>query len=404
MNDIISELSNINSTNHKTSIPNKLSALWLKIEKHQKRNTNFSKKTHKLFEQFKNEALPFEQQQAKVIATQLEHLINFISKKSFTETQRDESLDWITSDIDYLDSHPFAENIDTNTLRNKMNKELAALAEKQPLLINDESIIELQNMLDDMFNGELQLNKGELINIIKNPALLEEYIKDFCKNLNEQETHYNDEDEEQSEDPFEEDYFYNEFNDNEQHTGKNNIDALEKLFKSSQLNKMYKRLASKLHPDKENNAAKKSIKHDLMQQLATARKNKDIYSLLTLYHEHIKDDSFSFDTETILAIESLLEKKVSDLNYELRELKASDDPEVIVWRHFNGRSKKETSQNIENHVNQLNDELTSISLLVSNTKTVKALKVKLNARIAERKSSPFFNFGGSLEDLMNMNF
>lgn len=404
MNNIISKLKNSDSTDHDVSHLSKLSSLWLKIEKHRKRNANFTKKTHILFEQFKKEALPFEQKQAEIIAIQVEHLINFISKKSFTLTQRDELLDWITSDIDYLDSHPFAENVDVQSLRKKMNIELNQLAKKQETLINDDNIIELQNMLDDMFNGELQLNRDELIDIIKNPDHLEAHIKEFCKNVNEQES-YSDEDIEQPEEgTFEEDYFYNGHHDFEKHTGKKSIDALEKLFKGSQLNKMYKRLASKLHPDKENDTDKKSIKHDLMQQLATARKNKDIYTLLTLYHEYISDDSFNFDAETVLAIESLLEQKVSELSYELRELKSSDTPEILVWNHFNGRNKKVTSQNIENHITQLEGEFNTVNLLVSNTKTVKALKIKLNDRIEERKSSSLFNFGGSLEDLLNMNF
>ncbi|MFT5759012.1 MAG: hypothetical protein ACI9LM_003761 [Alteromonadaceae bacterium] len=402
MKNIISELNNHHSTNSDKKPSSKLSSLWLKIEKHQKRNANFNKKTLVIFNKFKQEALPFEEKQAELIAAQVEHLIPSISKKSLSSPQRDELLDWITSDIDYLDSHPFSEKIDASSLRNKVNKELGKLAKNQEKPITDDTIIELQNMLNDMFNGELQLERDELIDIIKNPEQLEKYIKDFCENIKDQEEQFDD-DIGSPEEAFEDERYYQEYDNFEQHTGEKTLNTFEKLFKGSQLNKIYKRLASKLHPDKESDADKKLIKHDLMQQLATARKNKDVFTLLTLYHEHIDDDSFHFDTETIAAIESLLEKKVSELNYELRELKSSDTPEVIVWRHFSGRTNKITSHNIENHINQLKDEFDTVNQSIADTKTVKTLKFALNTRIRERESS-FFNFGGSFEDLLNMDF
>lgn len=403
MNDTIPELSKFKSKNEAIKPSNKLSSLWLKIEKHQKRNENFSKKTAQLFDKFTQDALPYEQKQAEIIATQVEHLTGFISKKSLSETQREELLNWIESDIEYLDSHPFAKNINTSNLREKVNIELTLLAKILDQKVDDESIAQLQDMLDDMFNGEMQLDRDELINIIKNPDQLEKHLKDFCENIQEPYTH-SDDNIDQSNESFENDDYYQDYEDFGKHIGPKNSDTLEKLFKGSQLNKMYKRLASKLHPDKENDPAKKLIKHDLMQQLATARNNKDVFTLLTLYHEHIKDDSFNFDIDTISAIESLLTQKVSELNYELRELKSSCTPENIVWKNFNGRSNKITSQNINNHINQLKDEYALMNQFITNTKTVKALKTELSARIKQRKSSSFFNFGGSLEDLLNMNF
>jgi len=399
------ELSIFTSKNTNKTLSNKLSVLWGKVEKHKKRNANFCKKTDVLFEKFKFIAMPYEQKMAQKIAAQIEHLITFIPKKSLSDTQREELLEWIVSDIDYLMVHPFAENIDIPILQNKVEDALNQLNESNDnkvdaiddSVIDDEAIEALQDMLDIKFNGDIKLSREELISIIKDPSLLEEYLTKHYENITKEHADYTSHDSDN-------DGSFNNNNDQhdyfEKHTGSVDPAVLEKFFKESQLNKMYKRLASKLHPDKENDEAKKLIKHDLMQQLAKARKDKDVFTIFTLYHEHIGEESFNFDDETIAAIELLLNQKVSELNYELRELKSSDTIECIVWRNFNGRSNKITEQNIENHANQLKDEFDSINQFLATTTTVKAIKVELNKRIKKQTPFSFINFDTEFDKFM----
>jgi hypothetical protein len=403
MNGIIPELSKFSAENKKNKPSSTLSSLWIKIEKHQKRNANFTKKRSKLFEQFKQQAQPAEQKLADAITAQVEHLIRFLSKKSLTDKQRNELLGWVSDDIDYLATHLFSEGIDVADLREQINTELTLLTESLDQAVDEESIVELANMLDEMFDGEMQFNREELIEIIKNPALIQEHVQRFHEKMNEEEIE-KDDDSEEFEQGFEEDFDYQYNRSFSKRNSKEELGILEKLFKGSQLNKMYKRLAAKLHPDKESDATKKAIKHDLMQQLASARENKDVFTLLTLYHEHIDDDSFNFDAETLAAIEALLSKKVGELNAELKELKSADTPEAIVWEHFHGRSNKITTENIVIHAERLEDEVMSINQFIVSTSTLKALKTELNTRIKQRESSPFFNFDDDLESMLGVPF
>jgi len=403
MSDFIPELSKFSAANEKNKPSSTLSSLWIKIEKHQKRNANFTKKRTKLFEKFKQQALPYEQMQADAITEQVEHLIHFLSKKSLTDKQRDELLGWISSDIDYLAAHPFSEGIDVADLREKINTELTLLAENIDQAVDEDSIAELASMLDEMFDGEMQFDREELIELIKNPALIQEHVQRFHEKMNEEEIE-KDDDSEEFDQGFEEDFDYQYNRSFSKRNSKEELGIIEKLFKGSQLNKMYKRLASKLHPDKESDEAKKAIKHELMQQLARARENKDVFTLLTLYHEHIDDDSFNFDAETLSAIESLLARKVSELNSELRELKSADTPEAIVWHHFNGRNNKITMENIATHINQITHESDAINQLIASTTTLKALKTELNSRIKAREASSFFNFQGDLASMLDVPF
>ena len=411
MSDIIPELSKFSAENKQNKPSSTLSSLWIKIEKHQKRNANFTKKRNKLFEQFKQEAQPAEQKLADAITAQVEHLIRFLSKKSLTDKQRNELLGWVSDDIDYLATHPFSEGIDVADLREQINTELTLLAESVDQTVDEESIAELANMLDEMFDGEMQFGREELIALFKDPALLQEHIQRFHEKMNEEELteedEYNaklDEEFDQEFDYFFEDFNYQHYSDFSEREKRHELGILEKLFKGSQLNKMYKRLAAKLHPDKESDATKKAIKHDLMQQLATARENKDVFTLLTLYHEHIDDDSFNFDAETLAAIEALLSKKVSELNAELRELKSADTPEAIVWEHFHGRSNKISTENIAIHTERLEDEVMSINHFIVSTSTLKTLKTELNSRIRQRETSPIFNFDDDLASMFGVPF
>lgn len=404
MSDFIPELSKFSAENENNKPSSALSVLWIKIEKHQKRNANFTKKRTKLFEQFKQEAQPSEQKLADAITAQVEHLIHFLSKKSLTDKQRNELLEWVSSDIDYLATHPFSEGIDVADLREKINIELTLLAETLDQTVDEESIAELANMLDEMFDGEMQFDREELIELIKNPALIQEHVQRFHEKMHEEAAADDDEYNEEFDEDFFEDFDYQNYSDFSERENKHELGILEKLFKGSQLNKMYKRLASKLHPDKESDAAKKVIKHDLMQQLASARENKDVFTLLTLYHEHIDDESFNFDAETLTAIEALLSKKIRELNAELSELKSADTPEAIVWDNFSGRSNKITTENIAEHTDRIEDEVVSINQFIVSTTTLKTLKTELNARIKHREASSFFNFKGDLASMLDVPF
>ena len=263
MNNIIPELSKFSAENKKNKPSSTLSSLWIKIEKHQKRNANFTKKRSKLFEQFKQQAQPAEQKLADAITAQVEHLIRFLSKKSLTDKQRNELLGWVSDDIDYLATHLFSEGIDVADLREQINTELTLLTESLDQAVDEESIVELANMLDEMFDGEMQFNREELIEIIKNPALIQEHVQRFHEKMNEEEIEKDDYSEEFDQ-GFEEDFDYQYNRSFSKRNSKEELGILEKLFKGSQLNKMYKRLAAKLHPDKESDATKKAIKHDLM--------------------------------------------------------------------------------------------------------------------------------------------
>ncbi|BCD99357.1 hypothetical protein [Marinagarivorans cellulosilyticus] len=60
---------------------------------------------------------------------------------------------------------------------------------------------------------------------------------------------------------------------------------LDRLFKASSINKLFRRITKKIHPDLEPDETKKAERHQQMCQLIEARENKDIAYILQTYTE-----------------------------------------------------------------------------------------------------------------------
>ena len=371
-----------------------LSDLWLKIEKKQKRNQKFLDDKEKLFVEFQAKVLPFEQQQGMEMVNLVEFLIPLFGRKSLSEYQREELISWIESTLEYLRSHPFLADVDHDALQNKFTAAFTAFIQAQNVEIDIHQIEKVRMDIKHMFEGNMQLTDDEIIDLIKDPSLLNQHIQRMDKEISEDEDEDDYDDEENSGEhgePFER-FFEDNFGEDDVHqdpakeaakdaTQKN----LDKLFKAGQLNKIYKRLASLLHPDKEQDPAKKEQKHVLMQTLSEARKNKDAFTLLQLYQIHINDGEFSFDPDTLGSMQALLRAKLHRLDDELYAEKSSNELSTLVWHKFSGRSKKQTDSNIKIHVANIAEEMQENQLMMQQNQTVAQMKKHLQERLEKNR-------------------
>lgn len=383
---------------HKTSKKptSELEVLWQRIEKHTKRNANVVIKKQNLFVQFQQQVEPYEHMQAHMVAEQVVHLSQFIMRKSLSEQQRKELIEWIEDDIDFLSAHPFIGPINVAEVINAFQAQLKEQNQATINAIPPEELNELRLLLQQDFAG-LELTDEQLRDIALEPQKVYQYLDEqgFVDNDHEQPfNHHNSEDEPDWDGFFEDEPCFNRQQAKHQKT---NI-KLEKLFKGSQLNKMYKRLASKLHPDKEPDPAKKAQKHQLMQQLGQARKTKDGFSLLQLYITYI-DDDVDFDEQTKANLIPLLKNKITELNEQYRAQQTANDEHSFVWRKFNGRSKAQIKQNFAEHIAALQIECDEIAARLNTCTTVNTLKKELNERIQNKRHAPL-----SLQEALNSMF
>ncbi|WP_435274709.1 hypothetical protein ACMAZF_15780 [Psychrobium sp. nBUS_13] len=381
---------------------NDLHNLWQRIEKHQKRNANFTAKIASNFKQFEELALEFEQRQCQKLGEKIAHLVSFLPRKSLSGIEREELQQWIDDDLRYLSSHPFADKALVENIHNIVHSAFVSERETLAQNISADEVAALRESIEIEFEGDLNLTDEQIKDVILNPEKMVEHIdRLFAQHHHEQqEDEYEIDDEEMMDDDFFEEFYqhYQQSNDGASHEDSRSR-HLDKLFKGSQLNKMYKRLASVLHPDKETDATKKDEKQRLMQELSQARRDKDGFSILQLYLAHFDDDPI-FDQQTVDNLKPLLEQKISTLNQQYRDLQRSDDMPTLVWRKFKARNKTLIKQHMTEHADNLHHECLEIAEFIADCKTVKSLKTKLQSRLYHHNQNPFLDF----EDMVELMF
>ncbi len=368
----------------KSKPTSQLAILWQRIEKHQKRNSNYERRKQQLFNQFQEQILPHEHHQAQLMVEQIIHLSKFIPRKSLTVEERNELVDWINDDLDYLSASPFSGDANINKATEVFHSFLDEHNNKAIDDIPEEQIDIFRNMILQDF-PELTLTDEQVKQIALNPEVIHEIVAEQA--VEEDNT-------EQLESEFDEeadwDDFFDQFQDDSyferDELNKESMTQLEQFFKGSQLNKMYKRLASKLHPDKEQDNAKKAEKHEQMQLLAKARKEKDGFTLLQMYMDNF--DDVELDAASKENLVPLLEYKIAQLNSEYRNQKHNNEPATLVWHKFNDRNKTLTQQNLDQHETNLHFECDELRHRIQTLSTVKSLKVELKQRLEARKIMP----------------
>ncbi|GAW97443.1 MULTISPECIES: hypothetical protein [Colwellia] len=390
-----------------------LAKKWLEIEKKQKRNANFKTKTDNLYKRFQDEILPEEQEYIVLLGKETQHLMGFLSKKSLTKWQKEELHGWIEANIDLLSSHRFGDSELTQKMQEEYRDVLLAssnkMAEDEP--IDPNVLADIRHLVDDMFEGEKTFSDEELSGFIRDPTRFHQVFQEFVENRTQQSNDADSDagfdDDEMSDE--EERAFYEEYA--RQHGHQHNSaadsekekqqDKLKALFNSSKLNKLYKILANRLHPDKEQNEHLKAEKSVLMAKLIKAKKDKDAFTIISMFHQFVPDRELTLfdgnDDELTQALIGLLNEKLCELDRENGDNKYNNGLQSMVWQNLGGRSKKAIQENIDTHLTDLEDDHTRLKYYIEEMKTVKVLKEVLNERYEKKRFNPFGEMSFSLD-------
>lgn len=390
---------------------------WQQIENKQKRNANTKKKVNDLYQVFQNEILPEEKKLIELLAQETLHLITFLPRKSFTQWQREELQTWIESNLDTLSTHPFGNRELFERVSKEYSDSLVEEAKKvnKDHLFSPEEIDYMRSMADQMFQGKKAFTDKELEDFLRDPTIFQETLQAFLDEQaeeehanftdNEQDEHeYYQEDEEGYQEEYQNYRNYTEDPQAEQALKKHN--KLKSLFNTSNLNKLYKLLANRLHPDKEKNEHLKAEKSELMSTLVNAKKNKDAFTIISMFHQFMPESENDFfdgnNQELSDALITLLNQKSHELDQENHDEKYANGVKSMIWRKLNGRSKKATQDNINAHMADLEDSHTRLHYYINEVKTVLLLKDILSERYDQRNSFPFSDNDFSLEEIVEL--
>ena len=155
--------------------------------------------------------------------------------------------------------------------------------------------------------------------------------------------------------------------------------------------KTYKSLAKKIHPDLEKDELIKKEKEAIMQELAHAKDNKDLFQLIAikLKIEQIENGNATIDEKHLQQYaERLLEQK-EELDQHIYMMKNHSGWNSWLYQNFYARHKKTTIKHLREYEQDLAEEIDELERLKLATKSVKSIRLYLKER-QEAESFPHF--------------
>ena len=152
---------------------------------------------------------------------------------------------------------------------------------------------------------------------------------------------------------------------------------VKEIFKASQLNKMYKKIANIIHPDKEQDEDKRTEKNKQMQLLIEAKSNSDVFTLIKMYQKYVPDGEYFLDDDAMENVEHLLQIQVQKLNRMHREIFNNQGDKSHIWKVFSSTSRKRSLQKMESHIFDVKHHIAAINDNIIQLDTVKKIKKKL---------------------------
>ncbi|MEZ8609654.1 hypothetical protein AB4323_16140 [Vibrio sp. 10N.261.52.C11] len=364
---------------HSNNVPHSqsdyLSELWRKIEKNERRNQKAEIKVNQLFSEYKDKLTPYDKKLDHLHCAWVKHLMSFLTSKKLKTNIRNRLMQAIEQELIDLLDRPFINDRDKvealceeyETYHNKVFQK-----EKQQAL--NAACREFENGMKEMFGADIDLPHKKIREILASgdPFAIEAFISALWASFVK---HNNDSfspraQNEDDWDDFEFDYFESE-----------DDDALniKEMFRGTQLNKMYKRIASVIHPDKESDPLKKEEKHRLMQKLAVAKRENDVMTLVRMLTEYVPDSEHLLDETTLVRMEHLLEMKLLDLNRAHRDIFSQQGVKSQVWRQFSAPSKKKTQAKMEKYLKMIDDSIVSLEKRIRKVNSINQLKKYLGS-------------------------
>lgn len=359
------------SNNGTHSPSERLSELWKKIEKYERRNQKAELKVDQLFSEYEQKLAPYDKKLDHLQCVWVKHLMSFLTSKKLKTNLQSRLMQTIEQELlDALD-RPFLNDRDkVEAVCEEYEAYQDKVFKKEKLqALNDASLNdtyrELENGLKDTFGADIELPEKEIRTILasEDPIAIDALIRTLWNSYaarNHNSLPPRDQIEDEWND-FEFDYIENE--------AYESLNIKEK-FQGAQLSKMYKRIASVIHPDKEPDQSKKEEKHRLMQTLALAKQEQDVMTLVRMLIDYVPNSEHLFDDATLIKMGHLLEIKLRDLDQTHCDIFNQQGLKSHVWRRFSAPSKKQTQAKMEKYIEMIDN---TMELMKKRTRKIKGI-------------------------------
>lgn len=356
----------------KTSLQDDFQREWDRVQRLQKQNEKLVCELDQLTQRVRSEVGPIESKRVELLSQLNTKLIQFVGRRTLPEYMRLELLDWIQSDLREIQANPLAQNNDVSKQIQELEKQFAALNEFEEQKLEKRLLKQgfSQEEIDEARNFAEERRQAE-----------EEYVNDeVAPEMDDLfEELFGDDDDEAWDEEMEERIFREHFDQREADL-KTQDNQLNQLLKATPLSGLFRKIARVLHPDLETDEQKKQDKHQQMSKLLHARDQKDIFTIIQMYIEHVgnlPENAFdgNFDKLT-----ELLKHQVQKLRHEKEELIYQDPVKGIIYDLFYGKSERDVAKNIRNHIQETRRHCTVIESVLHDITSVPRLREHLEQR------------------------
>lgn len=321
---------------------------WKKVSTQQNKNDRLREEIKAFAEQV-TEAV--EQHEKAYIATlyqNCEHLLVFYGRKSLAMWHRDILLQWILDYVDTIASNPFAGDVDLNSLYQAIESAVEKMNPEQLDPFQDDAMDSEHNTSDARADAE------EFADI------LDELFSEF-----QQDSGFDD--------------FFHQQNTFEQQQ-KEDDQALNKLMKGASINKLFRRVARILHPDREQDEQARLEKNRLMSELTEARDNNDIITLFSFYAEYIGQSPLEELGGDLADATALLNRQYEKLRAQHADILHEDPKAGALYQRFHKKSMKAALQGINAHLAAMEQDMNNLQLFCKEVTSLNKLKPYLQMR------------------------
>jgi hypothetical protein len=345
---------------------NRFQLLWNKVEKCEQRNAKAKIKVDKLYADYESTLLPYEKGYGESHCALVAHLLSFASSSDLKKRDRLPLLECLSDHLAKMDAASYLyDSSVVEKLRQNTDKYYEKYFSKERKQGIDSEYDQVKEMLRMALGEEIDLPDDAIKEAIisgdfsKVSSLLEEAKKSHMENRSQQEDDWGD---------FEFDY---------QQREEDQSPKVKEIFKGSQLNKMYRKIANIIHPDKEQDEDKKAEKHNQMQLLLEAKRGSDVFTLIKMYQEYVPNGKYFLDDDAMEHVEHLLQMKVQELNQAHRDIFNDQGHKSHIWKTYSSTSRKRLFQKMESHVFEIKHQIFAMNDEVSQLDTVKKIRKKL---------------------------
>ncbi|MAZ66886.1 MAG: hypothetical protein CMF25_07225 [Kangiellaceae bacterium] len=350
---------------------------WNAIEKAQRSLERKKKERQVLVERFNSEILPLEQELSQAKYQLIEHLIPFYGRKSLSAAYKQDLLEWIEEVRDELLNSPFRSELDIEKLFLKVHQ---AINEQEQT--TQEDVEQVRHSIKHDFGIDKDFSDEEIEEFISNPFKFKEWLQKNSHQYNQRKASEDSQDYNstyhsyQNEQREEYESTAGEHEDfDEASTNHHTINNLSKGF----INRCYKKLAHVFHPDRASEDFRDEA-HGLMIKLSKAKKDQDVFTILSLYQHYVDDGDFSFSDSDINELNVLLKDKLRQIEREEGELRWGEGIEAWIFKRFKGRSKKATNEHFAEYEHAIDKDIIGMNELISEITSLKTLRPILQER------------------------